>query len=153
MICRFPIECDNMPHCISSVFNSLDLFCVFLLLCLSCVGVWSSRCLWFYVLVCYKTALDLSLPLFSRVLRCAALTLTQSVSVLQIFMTSTFIQLIQSFVHRGKTLKAREGYQGVFKDPRQLFSSVSGVFLCASTCGETLMLMRFWRDADAEAGL
>lgn len=71
MISRFPIECDNMPRCISSVFNSLDLFLLLLLLCLSCVGVWSSRCLWFCVLVCYKTALGLSLPLLSRVLRCA----------------------------------------------------------------------------------
>ncbi|KAL0156419.1 hypothetical protein M9458_047665, partial [Cirrhinus mrigala] len=58
---------------------------------------------------------------FSRVLRCAALTLTQSVSVLQIFMTSSFIQLIPSFVHRGKTLKARGRISGFCRPSVEFF--------------------------------
>lgn len=79
--------------------------------------------------------------LFSLV-SCAALTLTQSVSVLQIFMTSTFIQLIPSFVHRGKTLKAREGYRGCLQGSQAAFLVCQWSFS---------LRVHMWRDAAGDA--
>ncbi len=120
--CRFVLKC-----CFVSVS--------FLWRCLMCD----------FVFWCVISQRWISPPSF-RLVSCAALTLTQSVSVLQIFMTSSFIQLVSSFVHRGTRGKD-------LRVCSRIFSRISvEFFLCASTCGETLMVMRFWR-ADAEAGL
>ncbi len=123
---RFPRECDNLSRYISSVLNCADLC-----LCLSCEDVWC-------VILRFVRQRWISPSLFSsRVLRCAH-THAELIS-------SPDLHDIQLYSARPvfcAQRKARKGSQGVFEDLRQL--SVE-FFLCASTCGETLIaLLESW---------